>query len=301
MTLNGQHAEQLLQRAVRRARPYRSRIGRLAAHPWRMVYPRLLLKTGRCQALTATTFWGGRMEIVVPEAVSTQIFRYGFFEEDVCLFLLKSLRPGMVCVDVGAHFGFFTLLASELVGLEGRVVALEPMPETFARLARNVAEHRSCDNITPLQSAAYSSATTLTFCDYGLVYSAFNSAFGARLPSGRRSCGEVRVAARTCDDLVDALGLPRVDVIKIDAESSEMHVLRGAERTIDQFYPRVIVEVGDFDLAGVASSSELVGSLLALGYRAYERTQYDVSLHEPRARYDYGNLLFVHPKTPGAC
>ena len=77
------------------------------------MYPRLLLKTGRSQALTATTFWGGRMEIVVPEAVSTQIFRYGFFEEDVCLFLLKSLRPGMVCVDVGAHFGFFTLLASE--------------------------------------------------------------------------------------------------------------------------------------------------------------------------------------------
>ena len=293
MTLNGQHAEQLLQRAVRRARPYRSRIGRLAAHPWRMVYPRLLLKTGRCQALTAATFWGGRMEIVVPEAVSTQIFRYGFFEEDVCLFLLKSLRPGMVCVDVGAHFGFFTLLASELVGPEGRVVALEPMPETFARLARNVAEHRSCENITPLQSAAYSSATTLTFCDYGLVYSAFNSAFGARLPSGRRSCGEVRVAARTCDDLVGALGLPRVDVIKIDAESSELHVVRGAHRTIARFRPRIVVEVGDFDLPGVASSRELVQSLLALGYRAYEGSQFDLTPHVPRATYDYGNLLFV--------
>jgi FkbM family methyltransferase len=293
MALNGQHAEQLLQRAVRRAHPYRSRIGRLAAHPWRTVYPRLLLKTGRSQALTATTFWGGRMEIVVPEAVSTQIFRYAFFEEDVCLFLLKSLRPGMVCVDVGAHFGFFTLLASELVGPEGRVVALEPMPETFARLARNVAEHRSCDNITPLQSAAYSSAATLTFCDYGLVYSAFNSAFGARLPSGRRSCGEVRVAARTCDDLVGTLGLPRVDVIKIDAESSELHVVRGAQRTIARFRPRIVVEVGDFDLPGVASSRELVQSLLALGYRAYERSQFDLTPHVPRATYDYGNLLFV--------
>ena len=60
------------------------------------------------------------------------------------------------------------------------------------------------------------------------------------------------------------------------------------------------MEVGDFDLAGVASSSELVRSLLALGYRAYERSQYDLSLHEPRVTYDYGNLLFVYHETPGA-
>jgi FkbM family methyltransferase len=293
MALNGQHAELLLQRALRRASPHRSRLGRLARYPWRLLYPRLLLRTGRCHALAAATFWGGRMEIVLPEAVSTQIWGYGFFEEDVCLFLLKSLRPGMVCVDVGAHFGFFALLASELVGAEGRVVALEPMPETFARLARNVAVHGSGGNITPLQSAAYSAVTTLTFQDYGPVYSAFNSAFDARLPRGLRFHGQVHVAARTCDDLIGALALSRVDLIKIDAESSELHVLRGAQRTLDRFRPRIIVEVGDFGLPGVASSSELVQSLLGQGYRAYERLQFEVTPHAPRTTYDYGNLLFV--------
>lgn len=107
--------------------------------------------------------------------------------------------------------------------------------------------------------------------------------------------------ACTCDDLVSAFALPCVDVVKIEAESSEMHVLRGAERTINQFHPRIIVEVGDFNLAGVVSSSELVRSLLALGYRAYERSHCDVSLHELRATYEYGNLLFVYHTMPGAC
>ena len=298
MVLSRQQAEQRLRRAVQRAN--RSRIGRLARHPWKLLYPQLLLKIGVCQARPAKTFWGGRFDIVLPEAVSTQIWRYGFFEDDVCLFLLRSLRPGMVVIDVGAHFGFFSLLASELVGSEGRIVAVEPMPETFGRLARNVAINGPHDNITAINSAAYSMRTTLSFHDYGLVYSAFDSAFGARSASSLRLHRQVFVDACTCDDLVSALALPRVDVIKIDAESSEMHVLRGAERTINQFHPRIIVEVGDFDLAGVASSSELVRSLLAFGYRAYERSQYDVSLHEPRATYDYGNLLFVHQKTPGA-
>jgi FkbM family methyltransferase len=264
------------------------------------VYPQLLLKIGVCHARPAKTFWDGRFDVVLPEAVSTQIWRYGFFEDDVCLFLLRSLTPGMVVIDVGAHFGFFSLLASELVGAEGRVVAIEPMPETFGRLARNVAINSPHDNITTIKSAAYSIRTTLSFRDYGLVYSAFNSAFDARSASNLHLHGQVFVDACTCDDVVSALALPRVDVIKIDAESSEMHVLRGAERTINQFHPRIIVEVGDFDLAGVVSSSELVRSLLALGYRAYECSQCDVSLHEPRATYDYGNLLFVHPETPGA-
>ena len=296
MALNGQHAELLLQRALRRASPPRSRlarIGRLARHPWRLGYPRLLLRTGRCDAVSAATFWGGRMEILLPEAASTQIWGYGFFEEEVCLFLLKSLRPGMICVDVGAHFGFFTLLASELVGAEGRVVALEPMPETFARLARNVTVHGSGGNITPLESAAFSANTTLTMRDYGPVYSAFNSAFGARLSRGLHARAEVRVAARTCDAVIDELALPRVDVLKIDAESSEAHVLGGAMGVIERFHPRVILEVGDFDLAGVAPSSELVRALLAKGYRPYEYSRGDVTPHVPRATYGYGNLLFV--------
>ena len=62
------------------------------------------------------TFWGGRHSGVLPEATSTLVYRWGFFDPPVARTLLTTLDQGMVFVDVGAHFGFFSLLASELVG-----------------------------------------------------------------------------------------------------------------------------------------------------------------------------------------
>src|SRR5438034_4170766 len=158
MNLSREEAEQRLRRAKRTAG--RSRFARLATHPWRLLYPRLLNALGRFRSTSAETFWTGRFEAVLPESVSTHIWRYGFFEDDVCLFLLRTLAPGMVFVDVGAHFGFFTLLASELVGEAGRVVALEPMPRTFTQLSRNTSHNASWTNITPVNAAAYSANTT---------------------------------------------------------------------------------------------------------------------------------------------
>ncbi|KXZ45788.1 hypothetical protein GPECTOR_50g581 [Gonium pectorale] len=63
------------------------------------------------------------------------------YEDRVYLRNGVSLRPGDTVVDVGANTGLFTLLASELVGAGGRVVALEPLPATFAVLEANVAAH----------------------------------------------------------------------------------------------------------------------------------------------------------------
>ena len=291
MVLNGKQAEQLLQRAVQRV----GRRGITARAPrlWKRAYPALLHRIGICHTWSASTFWGGRFEVVLPEPVSTQVWRYGFFDDDVCLFLVRSLRPGMTFVDIGAHFGFFSLLASALMGSDGHIVALEPMPETFRHLARNAAMHSAHDNITTVRWAAYSARTTLSFHDYGLVNSALNSAFEARCVNRLRLRRDVAVDARTCDDMVRQFALSQVDLIKIDAESAEMEVLRGAEQTIKRFRPRIILEVGDFDIAGTASSSELVRSVLALGYRAYERSHGDVIPHERRAIYEYGNLLFL--------
>src|SRR5215813_2618674 len=52
--------------------------------------------------------------------------------------LAKWLSPGGVFYDVGANAGFFSLIASRLVGERGRVVAFEPSPAVAASLKRNV-------------------------------------------------------------------------------------------------------------------------------------------------------------------
>src|SRR4029077_10367653 len=169
------------------------------------------------------------VEGALPQAAPGRWTLASGLRSDVCTFLLRGLGPGMVFVDIGAHFGFFTLLGSDLVAGEGRVVALEPMPRTFGQLNRNAACNSPFRNITPLNVAAYSAHTTLPFRDYGLVDSAMDSAFGQRNRGGEPGkVGTVQVPARTCDEVVATLGLQRVDLVKIDAESSELHVLMGA-------------------------------------------------------------------------
>ena len=292
MSLIKAEAENRLRRAARKA--HRNRLARLVTHPWKLFYPRVLRAIGLSHTVSAVTFWRGRFEALLPEAVSTHIWRYGFFEEDVCLFLLRTLDPGMVFIDVGAHYGFFSLLGSELVCTQGRVVALEPMPRTFAQLTNNVARNGRHHNVLALNFAAYSANEMVAFRDYGLIDAGLNSAFGVR--GETRRSRQTLVHARRCDDLVEELRLPRVDVIKIDAESSEMHVLRGAEATIRQFSPRIILEVGDFDLAGVARSTDLVRWLSQHGYVAHEWSDGGIAPHQPRDTYAYGNLLFVRPE-----
>ena len=88
---------------------------------WRMGLPPVLRALAQSRDVCATTFWGGAMDVLLPERVSTCIWRDGVFEPDVCAYLLRRLWPGMTFVDVGAHFGF-SPLGSHLTGPHGRVL-----------------------------------------------------------------------------------------------------------------------------------------------------------------------------------
>ena len=59
------------------------------------------------------------MHIVLPEVVSSDIYRFGFIEPNVARSIIKFVSKNDV-IDVGAHFGFFTILMAELVGSEGK-------------------------------------------------------------------------------------------------------------------------------------------------------------------------------------
>ena len=125
------------------------------------------------------------MSVVLPEMISCQLYVYGLFDELVTGMALRAGRQGDVVLDVGAHFGYFTLLFSRLVGKSGRIVSLDPTPSTFAVLQRNTA-HLS--NVTRLKVAASRHNGSLTdiglrvdlFCpEYDQCFVAFAGAGGA--------------------------------------------------------------------------------------------------------------------------
>lgn len=268
-----------------------SRIQRLVADPLRAVTPALLRTLGRVKEVPAQTFWGETMRVVVPEPVSAMIYRFGYYDENVCRFLLAALREGNTFVDIGAHFGFFSKLAARLVGAGGHVVAFEPMPRTRSLLSANLFGSIGAGCASVVEYAAFDEEKTLEFRDYGDAHSSFNSAFVGR---GLERTGiPVDVRARRFDDIWNELGHQRIDVMKIDAESAELRVLIGAEQSLAKYKPVVIAEFGDFDLPNVPASRSIVEWLLPRGYVAFEASRSGPRPHQTQVRYGYTNLMFV--------
>ncbi len=229
--------------------------------PWRFL-ERLMARWSRLPRIReAALFFGGRMTVVLPEVISEQISTYGFFDEAVTRLALEAIRDGDVVFDVGAHFGYFSLLFSHLVGDGGKVISLEPTPSTFSILASNA---RRANNIKALNAAAGRDPGQLHITDYGLRYSAWNTLMErARLDNDPADSSRIDVEVIRLDDLVDEEGLPP-DVVKIDAENYEAEVIQGLMQTLTNHPPRsIIMETGS------APALEAGKKLVMHGYRVY--------------------------------
>jgi FkbM family methyltransferase len=271
---------------------------KLLAIPGKLAWSNWVRRSGRTVKTRVRTFWGEEITVVLPENVSLSIYRYGVQEYDLSRAFLEYLKPGMTFFDVGAHFGYFTCLASRLVGPGGQVHAFEPTPSTFEILAENAATR---PNVRANNLAVFSKATTLRLNDFGVEFSAFNSICSeARMSQEQR---ELVGPARACDvqavrldDYVARSGA-RPQAIKIDAESAELEILRGAEEVLKEIRPAISLEVGDYAVPGVASSSMIVQHLTERGYVPHEWREGALRRHEARSSYAYGNLLFLPEKS----
>jgi tRNA G37 N-methylase Trm5 len=62
----------------------------------------------------------------------------GTYERHEISFLKKYVKPGWICLDIGANIGFYTLNLGKLVGAEGKVYAIEPSPSNYKKLEENI-------------------------------------------------------------------------------------------------------------------------------------------------------------------
>jgi FkbM family methyltransferase len=125
-----------------------------------------------------------------------------------------SLQPGDTVVDVGANIGSFTVLAASAVGINGRVLSFEPVPETFRRLQENV-------SLNGLQNVRCSqTAVEATSNGQIKLYSAKKPSYSTAyidMPGAT----EVDVQTITLDHALRDGGLDRVSLLKIDCEGGE--------------------------------------------------------------------------------
>jgi len=240
------------------------------------------------------TFWDGKINIILPESVSISIWRNGFVESDVSIYLLKYLNKGETFIDIGAHFGFYSLLALSIVGEEGQVLSFEPTNSTFNQLTKNISNQDN-DNIKIFNLAAFNSRTQIEFNDYGIINSAYNSFFANRGES-KLKAKKIKVNTVVIDDFLNEYYIDRIiGTIKIDAESSEFQVLTGLKNTIDKYHPKIILEVGDFSINGTKNSRDLIELVEGYGYQSFEldKTTFQIVPYIKKNNESYKNLLFV--------
>ncbi len=154
----------------------------------------------------------------------------------------KEIKKGMNVIDVGAHIGAYTMLAAEKVGEEGKVIAIEPEPKNYQLLIKNI-KLNNFKNVIPVKIALADHEGFKKL--YLHPFISADHSLALRKNEGFKENLYIKIPVKTLDNLVAELNLNKVDIIKIDAEGSELPILRGAERTLNA-NPKVKIFVASY-------------------------------------------------------
>lgn len=160
----------------------------------------------------------------------------GSYEYEKRLVFEKKVHRDSIVFDIGANVGFYTLLASVLVGSNGRVFAFEPVPRNLSYLRK----HLQLNGITNVEilDVAVTDKCSITFFDEGQ-----NSSMGHIA-----SQGQLEVKTVSLDGLTKKGEIPLPDYIKIDVEGAEMLVLSGAKSVLANAHPTIFLATHGFEI-----------------------------------------------------
>lgn len=211
---------------------------------------------------------GSRFHCDLKDSIAREVCFTGQYEPQETALVQSLLRPEMVFVDVGANWGYYTLLAAHFVSPGGRVVSLEPDPRLFPILAENI-NHNQLQCVTALQIAAASQTGTLTLS--GFDDDGENHGLSKLIDRDHGYGPSFQVQARAVDDVLDELEIGDVDLLKMDIEGAEDLALKGMISGLDRGrYRRVILELHPSLLAerGI-STSEILDLMIDRRYSGW--------------------------------
>ena len=210
---------------------------------------------------------------------------FDLVEPDQTRRIVEALQPGQVFYDVGANVGYYSLIASRVVGDEGRVVCFEPFLENVHHLYRHVQLNR-LHNVDVLPVA----------CANGFGMTGFfrgdNDALG-------HISGVTGVGGSDNSSAGDAYWVPTLSldefalrtgrwpaIIKIDVEGAELLVLHGAERILERCKPTIFLSTHGDDVRSLC--------LAFLEERGFAASPLNA------ARLDTADEFVIRPNSAGA-
>lgn len=182
---------------------------------------------------------GLRFEVDPWEWTQIELVKSGRLEPLTTALYEQLLRPGDVCVDVGAHVGFHAMLAARLVGPAGRVVAIEPQPYNCDRILTNC-RLNEIENVLVIVAAAGETDQRVLLNNQDVRD---KSRLSLQLGPVNDTPQQFEVPMVRLDQVAERHGLDRIRLLKLDVEGLELQVLRGAGAALLDRVDHVVLEV----------------------------------------------------------
>lgn len=226
------------------------------------------------------------------DSLLSKFIYFNIFENDEIKFTTRFLKKDDVFIDIGSNIGLFSLYASPIVGINGKVICFEPSNITFKRLQENITLN-NLQNINAINRAISNTngQTNLQLASDG--YDAWNSlakpSRGEVLHTEIIDCITFDTFIETCENL------QKISLIKIDVEGWEIPVLQGGKDFFMQKNaPTILIEFTDENAKNAGySCKELYNVLLSYGYTlfSYNANTNELIQEELRSEYPYVNLI----------
>lgn len=220
----------------------------------------------RSRKFVAPTVFGSEIAGDSMDIIQQYIYYFGVWEPQLTSWIQRRLSPGDTFIDVGANIGYFSLLASKLVGDSGSVVAIEASPKIFGALQNNLGLNKVRNVRSVNMAASDSQGVTHVFhgheCNSGLT-SIFD---------GRDLELECQIESAPLSIILKPQEIENARLIKIDVEGAEWSVAIGMEKLFGSARAdlEIIVEIDPIPLAKQGKRPEdLMKIFWEAGFHAY--------------------------------
>lgn len=208
--------------------------------------------------------------------VAPSLIYNGTFDPFETLVFRSLLKPGMTVMDIGANVGYFSLIASSVVGPSGKIFAFEPQPRMFRLLKANL-RINGCMNVEPIKCAITAAPGSVRLFVDGSNQGAHSLASGNLIKRGMT----LDVAADSVDHFLASRNVS-VDLFKIDTQGAEGLITQGARNAFSRPGTKIIMEFWPWGLRNIGSDPmALLRDLEGMGFGIRimdEKTQSFVNL-----------------------
>lgn len=220
--------------------------------------------------LVGQTAFGSQMHLTLPDSIQTEIFLTGLWGQSITKFIALALRKGNVFIDIGANIGYYTLLASKLIGPQGKVYAFEASPSIYKRLIANISINK-IENVVFRNCAISDLSGKCTIWTPPLGNIGHSTIINNVATLGGHT-PEAKVKCDTLTKLMPIDELLSARIIKIDIEGAERKAIQGILPYLNEFSidTEWIMELSPFFSPGGAVDIEFIfDAFMIAGYNCY--------------------------------